>query len=118
MFESGGEAREAMEIAFKTMNRLLAEKPFAELEEFMRTMHTVKEVKEYTGRNVGGGYGLSEMVYGAAIAGPKIGNGFFANLYGQYEQLTMDRWLMRTWGRVTATLVTDKTKQARRKTVG
>ena len=113
VFESGGEAREAMEIAFKTMNRLLAEKPFAELEEFMRTMHTVKEVKEYTGRNVGGGYGLSEMVYGAAIAGPKIGNGFFANLYGQYEQLTMDRWLMRTWGRVTATLVTDKTKQAR-----
>ena len=113
VFESGGEAREAMEIAFKTMNRLLAEKPFAELEEFMRTMHTVKEVKEYTGRNVGGGYGLSEMVYGAAIAGPKIGNGFFANLYGNYEQLTMDRWLMRTWGRVTATLVTDKTKQAR-----
>jgi len=113
VFESGGEAREAMEIAFKTMNRLLKEKPFAELEEFMRTMHTVKEVKEYTGRNVGGGYGLSEMVYGAAIAGPKIGNGFFANLYGQYEQLTMDRWLMRTWGRVTATLVTDKTKQAR-----
>ena len=113
VFESGGEAREAMEIAFKTMNRLLAEKPFAELEEFMRTMHTVREVKEYTGRNVGGGYGLSEMVYGAAIAGPKIGNGFFANLYGNYEQLTMDRWLMRTWGRVTATLVTDKTKQAR-----
>jgi hypothetical protein len=113
VFESGGEAREAMEIAFKTMNRLLAEKPFAELEEFMKTMHTVKEVKEYTGRNVGGGYGLSEMVYGAAIAGPKIGNGFFANLYGNYEQLTMDRWLMRTWGRVTATLVTDKTKQAR-----
>ena len=120
VFESGGEAREAMEIAFKNMNKLLNEKPFAELEEFMRTMHTVREVQEYVGKNedgkqikVGGGYGLDEMVYGAAIAGPKIGNGFFANLYGNYEQLTMDRWLMRTWGRVTATLVTDKTKQAR-----
>ena len=120
VFESGGEAREAMEIAFKNMNKLLDEKPFAELEEFMRTMHTVRQVQEYVGKNkdgkqikVGGGYGLDEMVYGAAIAGPKIGNGFFANLYGNYEQLTMDRWLMRTWGRVTATLVTDKTKQAR-----
>ena len=120
VFESGGEAREAMEIAFKNMNKLLDEKPFAELEEFMRTMHTVRQVQEYVGKNkdgkqikVGGGYGLDEMVYGAAIAGPKIGNGFFANLYGQYEQLTMDRWLMRTWGRVTATLVIDKTKQAR-----
>ncbi len=120
VFESGGEAREAMEIAFQNMNKLLDEKPFAELEEFMRTMHTVRDVQEYVGKNkdgkqikVGGGYGLDEMVYGAAIAGPKIGNGFFANLYGNYEQLTMDRWLMRTWGRVTATLVTDKTKQAR-----
>ncbi len=120
MFEQGGEAREAMEIAFKNMNKLLDEKTFAELEEFMRTMHTVREVQQYVGKNkngkqikVGGGYGLDEQVYGAAIAGPKIGNGFFANLYGNYEQLTMDRWLMRTWGRVTATLVTDKTKQAR-----
>jgi hypothetical protein len=51
------------------------------------------------------------MVYGAAAIGPKIGNGFFANLYGHFEQLTMDRWLMRTWGRWTGTLVEINDKQ-------
>jgi hypothetical protein len=47
-------------------------------------------------------------VRGAAIIGPKIGNGFFSNLYGIFDALTMDRWLMRTWGRWTGTLITQK----------
>ena len=52
----------------------------------------------------------NEMVYGAVILGPKIGNGFYMNLWGQFDQLTMDRWFMRTWGRLTGTLVKiDKT---------
>jgi hypothetical protein len=46
-----------------------------------------------------------EMVYGATILGPKIGNGFYMNLWGQFDQLTMDRWFMRTWGRLTGTLL-------------
>jgi hypothetical protein len=46
-----------------------------------------------------------EMVYGAVILGPKIGNGFYMNLWGQFDQLTMDRWFMRTWGRLTGTLL-------------
>ena len=36
---------------------------------------------------------------GASILGPKIGNGFYSNLYGNFDELTMDRWLMRTVGR-------------------
>ena len=89
--KTGGTARAAMEKSFK------------ELEEFMRTMHTVREVHEFVGKykngrqiKVGGGYGLDEQVYGAAIMGPKIGNGFFANLNGNYDQLTLDRWAIRT----------------------
>jgi hypothetical protein len=51
----------------------------------------------------------NELVYGAVILGPKIGNGFYMNLWGQFDQLTMDRWFMRTWGRLTGTLLkTDK----------
>jgi hypothetical protein len=46
-----------------------------------------------------------EQVYGAVILGPKIGNGFYMNLWGQFDQLTMDRWFMRTWGRMTGTLI-------------
>ena len=98
----------------KLFNRLMEEKGFKEFEQFMKTMHTVKEVEAFTGSTVSG-ENKTEMVYGAAVMGPKIGNGFFANLYGQFEQLTMDRWLMRTWGRMTGTLITDYKKQAKKK---
>lgn len=51
------------------------------------------------------GFAVDEMVYGASIFGPKIGNGFFMNLYGEFNQLTMDRWFMRQYGRLTGTLI-------------
>lgn len=37
----------------------------------------------------------------AYVIGPKIGNGFFQNLRGNFEPLTMDRWWMRFVNRVT-----------------
>lgn len=46
-----------------------------------------------------------EQVFGAVVLGPKIGNGFYMNLWGEFGQLTMDRWFMRTWGRLTGTLI-------------
>ena len=112
-FEEGGQSAAAMEISFATINSLIEEKGFKEVEEFMKTKHTRREVEAYTGKEVTGGFGMEELVYGSAIMGPKIGNGFFANLYGNYEQLTLDRWAMRTWGRMTGTLVNDKTKLVR-----
>lgn len=112
-FEEGGQSAAAMEISFATINDLIEEKGFKEVEEFMKTKHTRREVETYTGKDVTGGFGMEELVYGSAIMGPKIGNGFFANLYGNYEQLTLDRWAMRTWGRMTGTLVNDKTKLVR-----
>ena len=112
-FPEGGQSRLAMEISFQTINQLIEEKGFAEVEQFMKTKHTRREVEAFTGKEVTGGFGMEELVYGSAIIGPKIGNGFFANLYGNYEQLTLDRWAMRTWGRMTGTLVNDKTRQAK-----
>ena len=109
-----GDASAAINNNMKLFNRLMEEKGFEEFEQFMKTMHTVKEVEAFTGSTVSG-ENKTEMVYGAAVMGPKIGNGFFANLYGQFEQLTMDRWLMRTWGRMTGTLITDYKKQAKTK---
>ena len=109
-----GKASDSINNNFKLFNRLIREKEFTNLEEFMKTQHTVKEVKAYTNSGVSG-ENLSEIVYGAAVMGPKIGNGFFANLYGFFEQLTMDRWLIRSWGRLTGTLVLDQRKQANMK---
>ncbi len=56
-------------------------------------------------KNLASGELADEQVYGAVILGPKIGNGFYMNLWGQFDQLTMDRWFMRTWGRMTGTLI-------------
>ena len=51
-----------------------------------------------------------EVVPMASIFGPKIGS-FFANLNGRHDFLTMDRWLMRSVGRVTGELITRSTPQ-------
>ena len=107
-----GDAAQAINRNFKLYNRLIKEKGFAELENYLKTMHPVKEIETYTNDEVSG-LNKNDMAYGAAVMGPKIGNGFFANLYGNYEQLTMDRWLIRTWGRMTGTLVIDYRKQAK-----
>lgn len=99
-----GKAQIAINAGLDLFNELIEKHGFETVEKFMTTRQTVKEVEAFTGRNVSG-ENLTTEVYGAAALGPKIGNGFFANLYGHFEQLTMDRWLMRTWGRWTGTLV-------------
>jgi hypothetical protein len=50
-------------------------------------------------------------VYGSAILGPKIGNGFYQNLSGNFDPLTFDLWWMRGWGRMTGSLVGDMPKE-------
>jgi hypothetical protein len=46
------------------------------------------------------------------VIGPKIGQGFYQNLRGNFEPLTMDRWWMRMFNRLTGNpfvVVTDET---------
>jgi hypothetical protein len=44
-----------------------------------------------------------DKVYGSAVMGPKIGQGFYQNLNGNFTPITMDLWFMRAWGRLTNT---------------
>lgn len=99
-----GTAKAAIDKGLRLYNQMLAEHGFEALERFMTTRATVKEIQQFSNLKVTG-ENLTTEVYGSAILGPKIGNGFFSNLYGHFEQLTMDRWLMRTWGRWTGTLI-------------
>ena len=46
------------------------------------------------------GINVDTPVYGSAIFGPKIGEGFYQNLNGNFGPVTMDMWFMRTWGRL------------------
>jgi hypothetical protein len=57
------------------------------------------------GKDLGNSELADEVVPVAAVFGPKIGS-FFANLSGKHQFLTMDRWLMRSVGRVTGELLT------------
>lgn len=110
-----GTASAAINKSLDLFNVLIEKHGFEKVEKFMTTFQTVKEVEKFTGQDVSGEF-ADTLVYGAAALGPKIGNGFFMNLYGRFEQLTMDRWLMRTWGRWTGTLVVprpDKVKEKR-----
>lgn len=45
--------------------------------------------------------GAREMVSVAYLLGPKIGNGFYRNLRGNFDPITMDRWWMRFINRIT-----------------
>ena len=74
------------------------------LEDFMTSQSTVREL-ENTYKVKIPDESKDTEVRGAAILGAKIGNGFFSNLYGYFDALTMDRWLMRTVGRHRGTLI-------------
>lgn len=85
--------------------------------QFLDTQFTVGELKQALqdiGIKVGkGGVTLSgeqvnTNVYGSFMFGPKIGQGFYQNLMGNYDPITIDLWFMRTWGRLTGTLVGNK----------
>ena len=106
-----GTAKKAINKSLGLYNTLVKQHGVDVVFKFMTDRQTVKQVMAFTGENVSG-ENLTTEVFGAAALGPKIGNGFFMNLYGEFGQLTMDRWLMRTWGRWTATLVTDYSSQA------
>jgi hypothetical protein len=53
---------------------------------------------------------MDEVVYGGIIFGPKIGGAFLQNLNFNFDALTIDRWNMRTWGRLTGTLLDPKSE--------
>ena len=103
-----GTAKKAINNGLRAYNVLSKKMTFDQLHNAMLTKSPVAQIGKLLGIKPSGEY-ADTVVYGSAILGPKVGNGFFANLYGHYEQLTIDRWLMRTWGRWTGTLVEVKT---------
>jgi hypothetical protein len=53
---------------------------------------------------------VGDTVQGAAIFGPKIGQGFLQNLLGRFDPVTVDLWLRRTWGRLTGDIMPESIK--------
>ena len=101
IFGKGAEAG-AMKKAFEQFNVLKEKWGMNSLERFLNTEFTVKDL-EILGLSVSG-ENKETKVFGSAIFGPKVGQAFFQNLSGNYSPLTMDRWWMRTWGRMVGNL--------------
>jgi hypothetical protein len=106
---SAGEAQQAINNSLELFNLMTDKYGIDNMRKFMATEFTVKQIERITNLEVGGEF-ADTRVLGASILGPKIGNGFFSNLNGIFDQLTMDRWLMRTWGRWTGSLIEDNAR--------
>ncbi len=102
-----GNAQKAINDSMAMFNDLVDAVGVDDLRLAMGAEFTVGQLERLFGVAVTGEF-KDQLVRGAAIMGPKIGNGFFSNLNGHFDKLTIDRWLMRTWGRWTGTLIEDR----------
>ena len=89
---------------FVKLNHLIENNGIDNLREFFNTQYKVSALRK-AGAKVGQGELADTLVYGSYILGPKIGNGFYQNLSGNYDPITIDMWLMRTMGRLTGNLI-------------
>ncbi len=108
-FNKGGTRTPAMQTAFRfynAYNRSGANEP---IEMFLDTDFTRRELDQYfksfnekNGTDIKPSQqeGLDENLKGSYILGAKIGQGFYQNLRGNYDPLTMDIWWMRHWNRL------------------
>lgn len=108
-----GNASQAINGSLADFNDWVAEYGMDGIRKIMDSTFTVRQLKR-AGLKITGEH-QSTLVRGAAVLGPKIGNGFFSNLNGRFDQLTMDRWLMRSWGRLTGTLIEHRPDMVRSK---
>ena len=98
-----GKSEPAMIKNFALANRVMADMGPTLLRRFLQTEFTKREL-ETVGFPIGA-ESMDEKMLGSAIFGPKIGFGFYSNLTGNFEPITMDMWFMRTIGRLSGTLL-------------
>jgi hypothetical protein len=106
--KSIGTQSSGIKSTLKLVNNVLDRMTMEEFNSFLTSKFRagdLKYVSKGKSKTLLSGFNVNTEVYGASIFGPKIGNGFFMNLNGQFDQLTMDRWFMRQYGRLTGTLI-------------
>ena len=103
----GAQGQEAMRKAFEFYNSLKdSGKTDTEIQNYLTQKTTLGELKKDPvfkefGLEVPSGELVNTEVNFAFVLGPKIGNGFYMNLTGDFNPLTMDLWWMRMWNRIT-----------------
>lgn len=96
-------------------NKMVENLGWSGLKDFVSEEFTIKELQNTMlddhGLKVSIDGNVSDIVNGASIFGPKIGQGFLQNLLGSFNPVTIDLWMRRTWGRWTGDVVNKKIKQ-------
>lgn len=109
-FIKGGERNASMVAAFDFFNQWNASGQNMSVGQFLDNDYTVRALIDFidafneangTDISVPSSEGMNEVVKGSYILGPKIGQGFYQNIRGNYDPLTMDIWWMRMWNRLT-----------------
>ena len=106
-----GSKLEAVSGNLELANSLLDRVGWDGMEDFLNKEYTVKELNDVASKLLGRKVNISgkvdDVVNGSAIFGPKIGGGFFQNLRGNFNPVTVDLWMRRTWGRWTGDVLPD-----------
>jgi hypothetical protein len=104
-----GEKAESISGNLNSANILLRKLGSREAEQFIQSEFTIQDLNEAAeailGRKVSIAGKVDDVVNGAALFGPKIGQGFLQNIMGRFSPVTIDLWLRRTWGRWTGDVV-------------
>ena len=104
-----GEAMQGAFLAYNTMKRPMDSGGLGmsdpEIMEFLSSRMKIRDLKNNTtvrrlGIQIDAKEKADSVVNGSYIMGPKIGQGFYQNLRGNFDQLTMDRWWMRFFNRL------------------
>jgi hypothetical protein len=106
-----GEKAESISGNLELANQLITKLGFEGAETFIQKEFSVdalqKDASEVLGRRIKIAGKKDDIVNGAALFGPKIGQGFLQNLMGRFSPVTIDLWMRRTWGRWTGDVVGD-----------
>ena len=114
---SYGSKAAAIKSNLNLANILVEKYGYGEGELFVRKEFTVKQLtviaSEIRGKKVTVSGANDDKVNGAALFGPKIGQGFLQNLMSNFDPVTVDLWMRRTWGRWTGDVVGDGVTESR-----
>jgi len=110
-----GREAKSMEFSFNLFNSL--EEQLGNKAEVFKLLSTKMKVRDLDALGKKYGFTISGENKGtempaSVMFGPKIGGAFYQNLEGNFDMLTMDRWFMRMWGRMSGTLIPERTPEA------
>lgn len=97
-----GQQTQSQKSNFELVNELIDEHGFDAVVSLFDQYGTQSQFDQITGK--AGADAKTSIVPGSVLLGPKIGR-FYQNLNGNFDELTVDLWFMRMWGRLTGRLI-------------